>query len=213
MKPVFAFLFLLFTITLTVYGQTKQKADSLNRVCVPGKSVGAISAYTSEEDLIRIYGKKNVSRSKIYMGEGNFETGTLLYANSKNELQITWKDTLGFKNPDNIYIIKPNTSWKTNSNISIGTSLKELEKINGKAFTMLGFGWDYGGTVVDWKGGNLDLYHTNSASEEGFMVRLDGRQANTEYRKIIGDKEFSSSNNVLQKLNPKVYELILFFKE
>jgi hypothetical protein len=35
------------------------------------------------------------------------------------------------------------------------SALRQLRKLNGKPFVLLGIGWDYSGTVVSWEGGKL----------------------------------------------------------
>lgn len=47
-----------------------------------------------------------------------------------------------------------NSRWNV-LGISIGSSLADVQKVNGKPFLVSGFEWDYGGFVVDWKGGAL----------------------------------------------------------
>jgi hypothetical protein len=50
---------------------------------------------------------------------------------------------------------KAKTSRWNLSGITIGSSLAEVQKANGKPFVVSGFDWDYGGFVADWKGGAL----------------------------------------------------------
>ena len=149
------FFFLKIPSSLSIENQLITRNDSLNRICIPGTSVGAISAATSELDLIRIYGKENVKRSNIEVGEGSFEKGTVLFSNKPDELKILWKDTVGFLNPLCIYVKAKKTNWKTNTGITTGTSLKQLELINTKPFILRGFGWDYSGFVSNWNNGTL----------------------------------------------------------
>ena len=42
--------------------------------------------------------------------------------------------------------------WSVNG-VTIGSSLADVQKANGKPFLVSGFDWDYGGFVTDWKGG------------------------------------------------------------
>jgi len=176
--------------------------------------VGQIKANTSEQDLIEIYGKANVVRDSFLEGEGEYVNETILFPNTKNELQIIWKDAENLKSPYVITYRKPNADWKTDNNICIGTTLKELERINGKEFIILGFGWDYGGTIIDWNGGKIAK--TNKlASELDLIARLsysDKVKLNdSELEEISGDKEIKTSNKILQKMNPKIYEIIIVF--
>jgi hypothetical protein len=193
---------------------TTQVKDSANWICIPGIQVGEIKANTSEKDLIRIYGKKNVAQDSVSLGEGYYEKGTVVFKGTKNEVQITWKDSLNLANPEVIYIRQPNTEWKTKEGITIGTTLKELEKINGTAFFMLGFAWDYSGTIISWNHGKLEDKMVKPEDQK-LTIRLDEegevKLTEAEYHYLSGDKEFYSSNTILQKLNPKVREILIGF--
>lgn len=209
------FFYCLLLTTLSFFYSCSQ--DSLSWICIPGIQVGPITSLTSEKDLIRIYGRENITRDTIF-AEGLFTLATFLFPNTKNELKISWKDTINFAQPDWIHITKTNTDWKTDNNISIGTSLKELEKINEKHFTITGFGWDYGGTVVNWNGGKLEKNHTKpTAIDQQFIVRLSdlGQEEllDSEQSELSGDKEILTSNKTLQKLNPGVQEIIIIFQK
>lgn len=45
--------------------------------------------------------------------------------------------------------------WKTPQGVSIGTTLKELEKLNGGPFKLAGFAWDYEGAIISWEEGKM----------------------------------------------------------
>ncbi|MFN8349092.1 MAG: hypothetical protein U0X91_29095 [Spirosomataceae bacterium] len=182
--------------------------------CIPGVQAGSVKANSSETSLKERLGAENVLRDSVYIGEGFYEKGTTLYKGTPEEAQILWKDTVNFANPDNVLIRpaegKPN-QWLVEGGIKIGMTLAELEKINGKSFSVSGFGWDYGGFVADWKGGKL-------AGKEGvsnLVVRL-GYDYNDEKlisvaEKVSGEGPFSSNNPAMQKLNPKITELSIRF--
>jgi hypothetical protein len=181
---------------------------------VPGVNVGAINARTSEADLRKIYGSKNVRSGEVGLGEGETVPGTIIFPNSPNKrLEIAWKDTKKKKSPDFVQFGGEKSLWKIAPGIGIGTSLRTLEQINGKSFVLLGFEFDYSGTVVSWNGGNLARPFGN----DGNFVTL--RLMPVTYDKIsqkymdsvVGDGEFSSKNKSMQKLNPKVYSVIVKF--
>jgi len=55
----------------------------------------------------------------------------------------------------------PGSHWtEAGTGVRVGTSLGELNRLNGRAFEFSGFDWDfdwdYGGYVSDWKGGKLE---------------------------------------------------------
>jgi hypothetical protein len=181
---------------------------------VPRVRVGAINAQTSESDLNRIYGRLNVQSTKVSLGEGEYEPGTVIYPNDPTRLiEIVWKDDRRKRFPKRIQLTGEKSVWRTRHGISLGTRLKELERINSKPFILTGFGWDYEGTVVSWEGGKLEREF-----EKGGRVVLLRMSDQTDYGvlgedagSVAGDRDFPSSNQVMQKINPKVYQIIVEF--
>src|SRR5262249_17585108 len=47
------------------------------------------------------------------------------------------------------------SDWTAPHGLKLGMALEDVEKANGKPFKLSGFGWDYGGLVVDWNKGAL----------------------------------------------------------
>lgn len=92
--------------------------------------------------------------------------------------------------------------------VSLGSSLGQLERINGRPFRLAGFGWDYAGVVTSWEGGALDsLLH-------GVFVYLSPRiedRAGSAYRRVLGDRDFESSNPDMRSLDPRVYQIFVDF--
>ena len=48
------------------------------------------------------------------------------------------------------------TRWKSAEGVTIGVSLRTLERLNRRPFRLSGFAWDGGGGVRNWSGGVLD---------------------------------------------------------
>lgn len=187
---------------------------------VPGVKVGAIAAKTSEAELIQIYGKANVQSKDIDVGEGFTKPGAVLYPNeSTKTASITWKDQKHKRFPDTITISGEKKShWRTAHSITIGTTLKELEKINGKPFFILGPGGDYSGTVWSWGKGDLEReFEQNGRTVLRLQPTLT-QATEKEYESLIheerpsGQKGIRSDHKVLQKINPWVYEIVVQFK-
>ena len=93
--------------------------------------------------------------------------------------------------------------------ISLGTSLQELEHLNGRPFTLAGFGWDYAGVITDWNGGALDSVLTR------VKLYLDPGPAQYEsapYSQVLGDRDYSSSMTAMQQLNPRVRQVFIDYE-
>jgi len=177
---------------------------------VPNLRVGAITPRTSESELQRVYGRRNVRRAKVEIGEGERQSGAVIYPDDPAKtIEVIWKDVHRRRHPERIQLTGKQSVWRTRQGISLGTSLKELERINGRPFVLMGFGWDYAGTVVSWNGGELEKEFEKGGR---ITLRLDGSN-HEEEGKVAGEQDFSSHHRVMQRINPKVYQIIVTFPE
>jgi hypothetical protein len=160
------------------------------------------------------FGARNVIDGDVGVGEGETAPGTTVFPRDPiRAIDILWKDPKTKRSPHILSIGGKASQWKTAHGISLGTSLRELEQINGKPFVLSGFGWDYSGTVYSWEGGVL------SKDFEGHgrvILRLDTDLVppslpQPDYNHVSGDGSFSSSNPAMQKINPRVYEILWEF--
>jgi hypothetical protein len=209
--PVAAFLLLGISLLQTEHKQTPSETSaSRNWVILPGgESGGAITAQSSEIDLIRMYGSENVAAQDVDLGEGETERGTELFANDPaRRVDILWKDPSGKRSPKRIQISGAKSRWRTVHGICLGTTLKQLEQINRKPFRIAGFAFDYSGTVISWSQGALEQ---ELDSPGRVILRLEPPQdqwQQPDYRSVLGDRSFSSGHPAMQRLNPSVYQLI-----
>lgn len=197
-------------------------------IIIPGVRVGKINVNSSEASLIEQYGKQNVTPADIYLGEGETAPGVILFPNeAEKKIEITWADADSKNKPHFIRIRGQHSKWHIESGISLGTSLKQIEQINGKPFSLAGFAWDGSGTIFDFDDGKLcKLEYCDSVSKQGGIVRrkiyisLDPNIANFNdkslmklYRQVEGDRRFSSKHPAMQQLNPTVKSITLTLNE
>ncbi len=192
---------------------------------VPGGKIGPISPDASESDLIKLYGKPNIKNEEIYLyNEGEeTETGSVIYPNDpQKKIIILWKDQSKRKFLKRVEFFGDKSYWKLAGGVSLGTSLKDLERINGGEFILWGFGWDAGGFVKTWSNGKLEKNFAGEVS-----IRLDtisrvkkpdislvpDNITKDEYFAVQGEREFSSSHPIMQKINPTVCQIFIRFKE
>jgi len=135
-------------------------------LCIPFKRVGPITLATNADELIRLFGADNVRRRTIPGAEGSeYFDVSVIYPDMPNEVIVYWQGNSYGVQPQSVSVQHPGTAWKTVGGITVGTSLEELNRINGQPFTISGFGWDYGGYVSSWGGGTL-------GSVKGLIMRL-----------------------------------------
>jgi hypothetical protein len=181
----------------------------------PITCTGIWAPTTSEAALRRQFGDR-VRSERIDVGEGVMEDGSIVYPDAaESRIYVLWKDKARRERPDRIFL-REKTRQVIYEKIGLGTTLKDLERLNGRPFDLLGFAWDYSGTVTSWNGGRLE---TVSGSACQIMVRLDpglppspSEQQQAAYNAMIGDRLFHSSDRNMQYLNPKAYEILLIFR-
>ena len=195
----------------TPFSVGKPKPDAW--LIVLGGADSAISASTTRKDLVDRYGDANVKDQDIDVGEGETEPGTALFPlDRKSSLNILWKDSDKKLSPKSLRISGDASRWKTIHAITLGTSLIQLERINGRPFLLSGFGWDYSGTTLSWKGGVPEKDFEGSGR---VILRLDSNTpagvTEGELNQVSGDRPFSSGHPVMQKINPRVYDVVWLF--
>ncbi len=154
-------------------------------ICIPGKRVGQITTSSDEEQIIELYGQENVKREEIGIGEGSSVPGTIVFPDNEKQLVIYWEKEAPFEKIAKIRIDRRGAPWRTSSGIKIGTTIEELQKINGKEFFFYGFEWDYSGLVNDWSNGNIsELLNVSLIADNPEAVLPD----------LIGEKLYSSEH-------------------
>jgi hypothetical protein len=188
-------------------------ADKNDWLIIPGARAGPITGKTTRAELDRIFGAKNVEDGDITISDAGPEPGTTVFQDKPEEMvTIVWNQNKPAAHISTLVFcqesVPPNgCRWHTRDGIGIGTTLKELEKMNGRKFKLSGLGWDYGGTVLSWEGGVLERLKPACG---GLSIRLEEPSGSDSHERahlveqVGGDTDFWSSDNAMQALNPAV---------
>jgi hypothetical protein len=204
-------------ILLSVGGQSRSSV-SLLRV-LPYFSCSTFPPNETEADLIRRFGAENVKTALIDGGgaEGEMNPGTALFAGRVDErVEIFWKDKEAKRNPDWINIQGGTSRWRSPDGVTLGTDLLTLEKLNGRAFRLLGFGYDGESVVTSWAGGKVDAATARGCKlKVWLMPRASERNLATQKleSEVVGTREYSSGHPAMQRLNPRIYQLLLLYEQ
>lgn len=201
---------------IAAVGDGQSQQDESEWLIVPGERVGPITATTSEATLASLFGPENVMPADVYIGEGFSEPGTSVYPDdATRHLEIMWLDDTR-STVRAVRLTGESTRWHTAEGITLGSTLKQLEELNGFPFRMFGFAWDYGGTIHSCGRGRLRMLGCDGDDGIGeartILLRLDpsvAARALPEYHQVQGSREFSSGHPAMQALNQSVYQMIV----
>lgn len=158
--------------------------------------------------LARVFAPGQLRDGAVEVGEGETRPGTVIFPDDpRRRLSVVWKDRSGLQSK--IWLMVDGESrWRGYRDVGIGTDLRTLERLNERPFALAGFAWDYGGTVVDWRGGRLDAIASPRCR---LIVRLGPPHAAPRdlVDQVIGDRDFPSDHPAMRALNPSAYQVIL----
>lgn len=186
---------------------------------IPGKRVGPITSDSTLASLKSLLGESQVKPDKFPGAEGETIDGIKLFADSDRELHVFFEEaaaeedkaegkdktktkakTNGAEKPVSaIRLI--GKAWKFSHGLKLGLTLTEVEKINGKPFTMSGFGWDYGG-YANFEGGKL----------EGVASIRFSPGSKDVPESLSGDRPIPSTSKKLRTLNPIVSDITVYYR-
>ena len=179
---------------------------SIDRIIIPNESVGLITSSTTKSTLNKLYDKGNIRETVVFSYEGFDIKGTeVIFDNTADNITIEWND--GNLTPKIIRIKNPNSTWKTKEGVGIGSTIKEVEKANGKPFTIYGYEIDkyLAGTVKNWNSGNLQGLN--------LQFKITKEIPGEVYMKIMGDRGILSNNPLLEKAGLQVENITVEFNK
>jgi hypothetical protein len=172
--------------------------DAGDRTFQAGRVGAIVKGSAKPGDLVKIYTAAYVKLGKIHAAEGQEQPGAIIFQGTANELQVGF--TEDGQKIEFVRIV--GAAWATKEGLRVGTTLAELERLNGGPFQFSGFGWDYGGGVTArgraLKGIGITIAYTKNGESK-------------EAQRVMGDRLFSSRHPALKNLGVVVSQLVIGF--
>lgn len=165
--------------------QTVDQKDSSNLNQITCWGVGEIDLDDDPNSIKEKVGESDISTDSLFL-EGMLERMvTTLWKDTPKEIAINWTENKPpFKTIKYLEISNPASVYSFANGIKIGTTLSELEALNAAPFNLYGFGWDYGGTFINFGKGKLG----QDLPCFGGVFKLEGNAPQS----ATGDKSFGS---------------------
>jgi hypothetical protein len=173
---------------------------------------GSIHAHTTRNDLVRMYGAANVVDQDVDIGEGEMQPATFLFPKDPERvIEILWKDPGTKTVPESADIFGGKSCWHAAHGITLGTSARELEQLNGRPFrfALTNDGTDMAEELISWRGGSLE----KEFQEEGRVI-LELEETPTKGAKPRGpspDFEVESDNPAWRAQSPHISRMSWIF--
>lgn len=208
MRPVMPALAAVVVLLTSPFAAPGGSAVGPALVINPGAGAGDLTSRTSETQMIRRFGRRNVLRANVPIGQGEQEAGTIVFPRDPRQtIVILWKSQTQRVSPKHARVRGDDSVWIVGPGVRLGLSLHELEALNGGPFTLTGFGDAYEGTVLSWDRGALDL--ALGASSRVAVRLAPSPTERPEAAAFVGRQEFRS--HAMRHVNPRVYEIAIDF--
>lgn len=164
---------------------------------------------TTEVNLIADFGAQSITRADVQGPGGAMGPGSVLLANdSRLRVGVAWADAIGMTTPTRLSFSEE-TAW-TVAGLGIGSSLADVERANGRAFRITGFGGDNGGVVMDWQRGRLASIP--GPCRVGMQFALSALAPAAAQAKVSGPRVFLSSDPAIRAVTPTVGSFWINYK-
>ena len=160
-------------------------------LCLPERA-GPLRPSTSRTELDRLFDPDRVRDQPVDVGEGMTEPGTLVNAGLPDSARIVWSDSSRSRIAR---VLALGPAWRTQDGLGVGSSLSDIERILGPVQVM-GFGWDYGGTVM-LEGTRLAnsglFFRTEPRTEAGYAADA--------FQRVRGDRPYPTTDPDVRSLD------------
>lgn len=185
----------------------------------PGGVLAVVRPEASEESLLRTFGAGRMRRGRVPLADGDSAPGTLLFPeDSLRRLEIAWTDTVRHRLPRVARFSGARSDWTVGRGLTLGVSLRDVERLNGGPFTLAGFEWAGEGLVTSWRGGT---FNRPPPGAQRVLARFRpprdsaGSSDSTTaplVHALLGDGPYSSTDARMRKLNPRVAEVVVRYR-
>lgn len=163
---------------------------------------GPFAKDTTHAKLVAEFGAKNVAFKDVDTPANILEKATVIFDDDPSKrVVVFWNDPKTRTRPSSIAIDAP-SRWTGPGGVRNGLPLKELEKLNGGAFSMIAFGGIGGGSVSGLKGSLADI-----PGDCTLKIRFEPGIANPlppRFASITGEQTLTSTNLLLRRVRPQV---------
>ena len=161
--------------------------------------------------LVQIAGAAHVGYQRVETGGGDKIGATVIYPKDPtHRLEVVWTDHTARTKPSSIRVVNKSV-WVMDNGLKVGSTIAEVEALNGKPFRLYGFGWEMGGVLLDWLDGKLAKLPDGCSLQVRFGI--PDEKAPAAGHPALGENELLSSATSVRALSPTVSEFSLSYPD
>lgn len=165
---------------------------------VPGRRVGAITAYSSLAVLKALYGAASIRPKMQPMPAGDTAPGARLFEGTDRQLDLVWEEDAREKRVAEVRVV--GAAWKLANGLKTGLGLAEVEKINPGVKAAAG---TPPGGLAGSQGG---------ASAQGLDIRFSENPASLSKKTPAPDGKHGTASVEVRSAVPVVTQIVVSFR-
>jgi len=167
---------------------------------------GAFARDSSHIRLAQVFGPDNVAYTEVDGPDNSKLMASVLFPRDPlRRLEVLWNNDSS-RSGTQVIAINGKSAWSAPRGIKLGTAIAAVEKLNGKPFTMTGFGAD-GSSTADWQGGAM--LSLPGGCKVGIRFVADARAPDDARQQASTAKELQSNEPNVRALRPTVAEIFI----
>lgn len=190
---------IIFLLSLAVLAS----CGSNSEVSAPTENLNEVLTCIDAKGLVSKYGARSVILDTSIVSGDDTLKGAIIFPGTPKQANVFFHEG----KISDVSIQGESSAWKTASGLYLGLPLQDVEKLNTKNFTISGFGWAHGGSVVSWEGGKLagdsTLTHLASFRNKRQNISVE------EFTKVSGEAEFDVRHPSIQQMNPVLEQITI----
>jgi hypothetical protein len=167
---------------------------------------GAFARDSSHIRLAQVFGNDNVAYTEVDGPDNSKLMASVLFPRDpQRRLEVLWNNDSS-RSGTQVIAINGKSGWTGPRGVKLGTSLAAVEKLNGKPFTLTGFGAD-GSTAADWQGGSM--LSLPGGCKIGMRFVFDARAPEQARQQVSTAKELPSNDTNVRAVRATVAEILI----
>ena len=175
----------------------------------PARTIACSGAFGKDSSHIRLaqeFGTQNIAFAEVE-GPNNTKlmASVVFPKDPQRRIEVLWRNNTS-RTGLQVIAINGKSGWSAPRGLRLGMQLAAIEKINGKPFTITGFGTE-GASTADWQGGALSKLPGDC--KMGLRLTMDQRAPQEARTQAAAAKELQSSEPGARAVRASVVEILI----